>query len=108
MSIKLALLKSGENIISDFKEGFFEEKMVCYIAEKPCTISINGTYKILEEDDQSGGNKVSISLKTWPNFSKQTTIELSPDFIVTLVEPTDELKKMYQTQVLGIEEDERD
>lgn len=100
MTIKLAILKSGENLISDFKEGFLGEKLVCYLLEKPCSVFINGTYKIMDEED--GGNRVSISLKTWPSFSKQTTIELPPDWIVTLVDPTDELKEMYENQVLGI------
>lgn len=106
MAIKLILLKSGENIVSDVKEGFYEEKLVCYVLEKPCTVSINGTYKILDEED--GGNRVSISLNSWPSLSKETTIELIPDWIVTIVEPKDELKQMYQTQVLGIEKDEND
>lgn len=104
MTVKLVMLKSGESIISDIKEGFFEEKLVCYILEKPCTVTVNGTYKILNEED--GGNRVSISLKQWPPLSKDTSIELIPDWIITIVEPNDELKKMYENQVLGTEENE--
>ncbi len=104
MTVKLVLLKSGENIVSDVKEGLYEDKLVCYILEKPCTVTVNGTYKILDEDD--GGNRVSISLHPWPSLSKETTIELIPDWIITIVDPKDELEKMYQTQVLGIDENE--
>jgi hypothetical protein len=104
MAIKLVLLKSGENIVSDIKEGYFEEKLVCYILENPCTVSINGTYKILDEDD--GENKVSISLHTWPSLSNQKSIEIPPDCVTTIVEPINSLKKMYETQVLGIKENE--
>jgi hypothetical protein len=106
MTVKLVLLKSGENIVSDIKEGFYEEKLVCYILEKPCTVSINGTYKILD-DKEDTGNRVSISLHSWPSLSKDTTIELVPEWITTIVEPKDELKKMYETQVLGIEENDQ-
>jgi hypothetical protein len=105
MSVKLILLKSGENIVSDVKEGYFEDKLICYILDKPCDVSINGTYKILDDDDEEE-NKVSISLRPWPSLSKQTTIELVVDWVVTIVDPVDSLKKMYETQVLGIKEDE--
>jgi hypothetical protein len=106
MTVKLVLLKSGENIVSDVKEGFYEEKLVCYILEKPCKVFVNGSYKILDAENDDG-NRVSISLHSWPQLSKDTTIEIVPEWIVTIVEPKDELKKMYQTQVLGIEENDQ-
>ena len=105
MTVKLILLKSGENIISDVKEGFFEDKLVCYLLENPCTVSVNGSYRVIGEDS-SKENKVSISLVPWPSFSKETTVELIPDWIVTITNPKDELKLMYENEVLGIEKDE--
>ena len=107
MAVKLVLLKSGENIISDTKEGFLDEKLVCYILEKPCNVNINGSYKILDDED-GGKDKLSISLHPWPALSKQEVIELIPDWIITIVDPTDELKGMYETQVLGVKKDEID
>ena len=104
MSIKLAILKSGERIISDIKEGFFEEKLVCYLFEKPCSVSVNGTYKIMGDDEEK--NNISISLRVWPSLAKQEIVEIPPDWIVTLVEPNNQLKEMYETQVLGIKENE--
>ena len=105
MTVKLVLLKSGENIISDIKEGFFEDKLVCYLLENPCTVSVNGSYRVVGEDD-SRENKVSISLTPWPSFSKEITIELITDWIVTITNPKDELKSMYEKEVLGIKKDE--
>ena len=108
MTVKLVLLKSGEKLISDIKEGFVKDTLVCYLLEKPCTMSINGTYKILDEDGVEGGNKVSISLQSWPSFSKQTTIEINPDWIVTILEPNDEIKETYESQVLGVAKEENE
>jgi len=109
MSVKLVLLKSGENIVSEIKEGYYEEKLICYILEKPCSITINGTYRILDEEDLGEDkNKVSVSLNSWPPLSNQSTVELSPDCVVTIVEPIDRLKKMYETQVLSIGENDND
>jgi hypothetical protein len=99
MTVKLVLLKSGENIISDIKEGFYEQKLVCYILENPCKVIINGSYKIL--DDENGDEQYSISLTKWPILSKDETIELVPDWIVAVVSPNDKLKELYETQVLG-------
>jgi hypothetical protein len=104
MTIKLAILKSGENIITDIKEGFLEERMVCYILDNPCKVTINGTYKILDQENDE--NQYSISLRRWPTLSKDTTVELHPNYVVSLVEPMDNLKELYETQVLGIKEDE--
>lgn len=95
MSVKLAILKSGENIISDVKEGFYEEKLVCYIFENPCKIKINGTYSI------DGNNQHSISLTKWPLLSKDKVLEIVPEWIVTLTEPVDQLKELYENDVLG-------
>jgi hypothetical protein len=99
MTVKLVIFKSGENIISDVKEGFYGEKLACYILENPCKVFVNGSYKIID-DDQDAGNMVSISLHQWPSLSKDTTIEIVPEWIVTLVEPNSQLKEMYETQVL--------
>ena len=108
MTVKLVLLKSGEKLISNIKEGFFEEKLVCYLLEKPCTISVNGTYKVLDGEVEDEGNKVSVSLQSWPPFSKQETIEIVPDWIVTIVDLSDEIKETYQNQVLGITKEENE
>lgn len=106
MTVKLAILKSGENIISDIKEGFYEERLVCYILEKPCSVSINENYRIIGEEDEEGKSRVSISLRTWPSLSNQNVVEIVPDWIVTLVDPKEELKKMYQNQVLKIKQND--
>lgn len=100
MTVKLAILKSGENIISDIKEAYYEDKLACYIFENPCNIVINGTYKLLSEDDEEKPNAVSISLHPWPSLSSDTTIQVVSDWIVTLVEPNTKLKEMYNNQVL--------
>jgi hypothetical protein len=112
MSVKLILLQSGESIVSEIKEGYFQDKLVCYILENPCIVFVNGTYKILDQEDNADTeNKVSVSLRRWPSMlslakEQMTTIELSPNSIVTVLDPIDSLKKMYETQVLGIKEDE--
>ena len=38
MTVKLAILKSGESIISNIKELISEEKVVGYLFENPCVV----------------------------------------------------------------------
>lgn len=105
MTIKLIVLKNGENIISSVKEGFYQDRLICYVLENPCSVSINGTYKILD-DETNSDEKHSISLCTWPRLSSDKTIELVPDAVITIVDPIDDLKNIYTTQVLGSLENE--
>lgn len=111
MAVKLAILKSGENIISDIKEGFLGDKMVCYILKDPCLIEINGTYDVKyldyeNEDEELTAPKVSISVSRWPALSDDSTVEVSADWITTVVNPSEEVKKAY-AKALG-EENEFD
>ena len=101
MTIKLLILKTGENIISKVKEGYLEDKFICYVLENPCIISYNS-----QNLNSSISNKLNIILQCWPILSKDTTVELPPDSVITIVEPKDEVKNIYETQVLEIEKNE--
>jgi hypothetical protein len=96
MAIKLALLKSGEYIISDIKEGIMDDKIICFILENPCSVIVNGQYAINDET-----NKYSVTFNRWPIFSKDVVVQVLPDWIATVVEPLDSLKKLYINQVLN-------
>jgi hypothetical protein len=102
MSIKLIILKSGESIVSDVKEGIVGEKVVAYILNTPCKVIVNGTYKILDDEDPK--DRLSISLQPWPNLSNDKVVTIVVDWVVTIVEPYPDLKEMYEKQVLNLEE----
>jgi hypothetical protein len=107
MTIKLALLKSGEDIIADIKEmivGETEEtkRVVGYFFHRPCAIRMRNPQEIMESEDKS----FQVSLFPWVPISKDSTIPVPSDWIVTIVEPIDKLTELYKTQVL--ENDETD
>ena len=104
MTVKLVVLKSGENLISDIKEGYDEEKLITYIFENPCTIKVNGKYRI-STDEGDSRDQMSISLHPWPSFSADKTVPIPVDWIVTAVEPIPAVIKMY-TQNVKEENDE--
>jgi hypothetical protein len=103
MTVQIAILKSGENIISDIKEGHDGENVVTYIFNNPYGIVINGTYKVL--DDENATDKTSISLYSWPQLSKDRTILIPVNWVVTMVNPHDQVKEMYETEVLNGEKE---
>jgi hypothetical protein len=99
MTIKLAILKSGESIITDIKEGIVDDKVVAYIFNSPCTVSVNGTYKILD-DNEDTAEKLSLKLQPWPYLSVDKVVTVVLDWVITIVEPNPELKEMYEKEVL--------
>tara|TARA_B100000131_G_scaffold297725_1_gene316735 strand:- start:288 stop:641 length:354 start_codon:yes stop_codon:yes gene_type:complete len=103
MSIKIALLKSGEYVISDAKELISEDKVCGYLLKKPHTIDIREPVLLTEEDSSESSSNLEISLSPWIVLSKEDQIPLSPDWIVTIVEPIDSVKELYEEKINGID-----
>jgi DNA polymerase II large subunit len=99
MAVKLSILKSGEEIISDIKEGMLEDKIVTYILDNPRKITYHGSYKVFNENEEQV-DRVNITLEPWPSLSEDQVVPIVTDWVVTVVEPKIELKKMYEEQVL--------
>ena len=97
MSVKLAVLKSGESIISDIKELISEEKIVGYLFENPCIIDYDNSIYLTEESDPGGGpSEFKVTLSPWILFTEDTQIPVRPDWIVTVVNPAPKLKELYE------------
>ena len=100
MTVKLAILKSGEDIVADIKEMVVGEgddaRVVGYFLTKPCGVSLNS--KNIKVDDE----KVTYQLKLFPwcPLTKQEKIPISADWVVTIVDPIDKITEMYTKEVL--------
>lgn len=105
MSVKIALLKSGETIISDIKELVSEEeKTYGYVFTKPkkVTFSVPILVEDTEEDDKTKLEKsVEISFSPWILLSKDEEILVPTDWVVTIVEPIDNVKNTYEDEING-------
>ena len=93
MTIKLLLLKSGEDVIADVTEMTAGEKtrVVGYFLNKPCVVKIQA-----KGDSQD----VSVRMHPWMPFAREKMIPLSTDWVVTMVTPVESIQEMYQKQVL--------
>jgi hypothetical protein len=113
MTVRLLLLKSGEDIIADVKEmvvGETEEtrRVVGYFLHKPCVVKMTPPTNVPEEfkedlDPQKASFQVT--LFPWMPLTKDNTIPVSADWVVTMVTPTDKLNNMYIEDVMNYAKD---
>ena len=102
MTVKLLLLKSGEDVIADVSEMAVGEdaykKVLGYFLDKPCVV------KILNAEQQEEGDKkaaFNVSMYPWCPLAEDSVIPLPVDWVVTIVEPKQKLKEMYLEDVVG-------
>jgi hypothetical protein len=113
MTIKLLLLKSGEDIISDIKEMVIGEdedrRVVGYFLNKPCLVKMRDPSLLAEESTEEQKKAAyQVSLYPWMPLSKDSVIPVAADWVVTIVEPIVKLSEMYVEDVLsrGTENDQ--
>ena len=106
MTIKLLLLKSGEDIIADVSEMNVGQednpRVVGYFLDKPCIIKMSNP-NILTDDPESTLKKsgFEVTLFPWIPLSAEKNIPIPADWLVTMVEPTAKLKEMYIEDVVN-------
>ena len=101
MSVKIALLKSGESVIADIKELISDEKVCGYLFTNPHKMQISNSIFLTEEPVESEDNTVSVTFSSWIMFTSDSEIPVRPDWIVTIVEPVKSIKDMYEEKVNG-------
>lgn len=106
MAIKLAVLKSGEQIISDIKELISDERICGYLLKDPHRVGVRTPFSITddEEDDEENFSDIEISLTPWIILTSDKEIPVSPDAILAIVEPVETLKKIYEEKVNGTDD----
>ena len=100
MSIKLALLKSGEEVIADISEFRQEETdiLVSYLFRKLYCIKIK-TSNVLVEDKSK--EKHELAYYKWMTLSKDDDIIVNKDWVVCITEPLDSIKQNYEDRMNG-------
>jgi len=97
MSIKLILLQSGEQIITDAKEIIQNETTIAYLFKNPQKVSINKSVLSLEEveDREDSNDKVQITLGPWILLTSDSEIAVPSSYVITVVEPIASLVDLY-------------
>ena len=94
MSVKLALLKSGEVLISDIKELVDENKVIGYLFNKPKKVDMSTPMFLSEE--VSNQTSVEVSLSSWFMITDDEEFAIPKDWIVTVMNPVDRVLAMYE------------
>ena len=96
MTVKILLLKSGEDVISDVKEMISpDDKVIGYFLSKPCVI------KLLPKKSEGDKRETSISMYPWMPLAKEKQIPLPTDWVVTMVTPIEKVETMYKEDILN-------
>ena len=99
MTVKILLLKSGEDVVADVKEMVSpDDKVIGYFLTKPCVIKLIPKTIETEEGETK---ETSISMYPWMPLAKERLIPLSTDWVVTMVTPLEKVEKMYTEDVLN-------
>ena len=109
MTVKLVLLKSGEDIIADVSEMVVGEegneesppRVIGYYLNRPCVIKMRDARDLPEltkGNEQKQG--YSVSLFPWMPLSKEDKIPIPADWMITMVEPVTKLAQMYDEDIV--------
>ena len=92
MTVKLVMLKSGEDVIADVKEIKSNEEVIGYYFDNPLLVKMYESENeptVLNEGSTTKeyASKVRITFFPWVPLSKDTRIPCSADWVVTITEP---------------------
>ena len=112
MSIKITVLKNGQQLISDMKElvAEDEDKVQAYMLDNPHTYDINEKEFITEEEKKEGDYGIDVSLLPWLILSKDKKMIIPTDSVLTVVEPLESVTQLYLDKLdnFDIEEEEEE
>ena len=104
MTVKLVMLKSGEDIVADVKEIKSEEEVIGYYFHDPLIVKMYEPEEptvLSEGTTNQYSSKISIVFYPWVPLSAEKRVPCSADWVITIVEPIENLKKLYQEKLDG-------
>ena len=105
MSVKLLLLKSGEQVLADTKELRRKDdvpmvdKVHGYLLTQPHKVSANKPLVLTENVDEERNVEITLSPRILLTEDKVMTIP--KEWVITIVNPIDSIVKMYQEKIDG-------
>ena len=104
MTVKVLVLKSGEDVIADVKEMLTSDKQVMgYLMTRPCVVKLitNAPLTADESNPKSETkSEMSVRMHPWAPLAKEKTIPITTDWVVTMITPVEKVLKMYTEDVL--------
>ena len=98
LAIKIAMLKSGEDVIAQMKEIVHTDtgETYGYTFENPYIVKlVDNTNLLLEDTEEKTSLSYSIRYYPWAPLSKDKTFYVDKNWVVTIYEPQDQVKNSY-------------
>ena len=100
MSVQIALLKSGEEVIADIKEfRDSDDNLVSYFFGEPHCIRIKTREVLIEAEDAPP--KHELIFYKWMGLSKDKDIIVNKDWVVCIADPLDSIVESYSRRTDG-------
>ena len=105
MSVKLLLLKSGEQVLADTKELRRKDdvpmidKVYGYLISKPHKVTANKPLVLTENVNEE--RNVEITLSPWILLTEDKVMTIPKEWVITIVNPIESIVKMYGEKTNG-------
>tara|TARA_B000000565_G_scaffold99177_1_gene73818 strand:+ start:57 stop:383 length:327 start_codon:yes stop_codon:yes gene_type:complete len=105
MSVKLLLLKSGEQVLADTKELRRKDdvpmvdKVYGFLLTQPHKVTANKPVVLTENFDEQ--RNVEITISPWILLTQDKVMTVPKEWVITIVNPIESVVKMYQEKVNG-------
>ena len=105
MTVKLLLLKSGEQVLADTKELLRKDdvpmidKVYGYLLSKPHKVTANKPLVLTENVNEE--RNVEITLSPWILLTEDKVMTIHKEWVITIVNPIESIVKMYEEKTNG-------
>ena len=97
MTIKVLVMKSGEDVIADVQEMMSKDDQVLgYFLTKPCVVTLRTA-----GDSDDNEQEVSVRMHPWMPLAREKAIPISTDWVVTMVTPVEKVQELYEKEVVN-------
>ena len=100
MSIKVAILNDGTQLLADIKE-VTDGELRQYLVIKPFEIIYTPEMTLKEDGGATDSTVKKVGLKTWLEISEDDTYVLNPSTVATVCEPVADLRSMFEDLTNG-------
>ena len=103
MSIKLLLLKSGEQVLADTKELRRKDdvpivdKVYGFLLTRPHKVLANKPVVLTENFDEE--RNVEITISPWILLTEDKEMTVPKEWVITIVNPIESVVEMYQEKI---------
>ncbi len=99
MTIKVLVMKSGEDVIADVQEMVNDDRQtIGYFLSTPCVVTLRAGGESSAENNEQ---EVSVRMHPWMPLAREKMIPISTDWVVTMITPVEKVLEMYKKDVLN-------